>query len=369
MTTHLPSQDEQSVNATSAMEVSQGLVPPQASAPQAVVLPEQPEPEEEFFYFEEEQPDLAGTPFIAPFQLSNAMPIVSTHAQQSGQSSASLATPAHAKQSGKKRHFSLTMIAILVCVVVIVGMLIMNVLVQTTPPLQLHTNGTSPLIQTPTRMGTSVSTPTGQSQGQGRLTPSSLDWVPQQLPDGWANAGLMMGDDLQALRTAIAFNDREMSLDYRSVGTRDHHAGTFIAATFILTPAAKQRFEHNDVRMMNNVLFDQVVTTKLIRVVINPQPQVVKFAQQGQQQFTWVDVSFQIWQSQIDPHHQGQRIEGKDRDSATNQPRIHHLVALLLRVPPEAAGANPAMGGTGWLVSNYALDQANGALPAIVQPA
>jgi len=27
MTTHLPSQDEQSVNATSAMEVSQGLVP------------------------------------------------------------------------------------------------------------------------------------------------------------------------------------------------------------------------------------------------------------------------------------------------------------------------------------------------------
>jgi hypothetical protein len=178
-----------------------------------------------------------------------------------------------------------------------------------------------------------------------------------------------MADDLQALRTAVAFNDREMSLDYRSIGTREHHAGTFTAATFILTPAAKQRFELNDVRMINNALFDLVATTKLIRVVMNPQPQVVKFALQDQQQFAWVDVSFQLWQSQIDPTNPDQWIGGKDIDPTTNQPRTHHMAVLLLRVPPGDAGANPAMGGTGWLVSNYALDQAAGSLPAIVQPA
>jgi hypothetical protein len=178
-----------------------------------------------------------------------------------------------------------------------------------------------------------------------------------------------MADDLQALRTAVSFNDREMSLDYRSIGTRDLHAGTFTAATFILTPAAKQRFEHNDVRMMNNTLFDLVAATKLIRVVVNPQPQVIKYVQQGQQQFAWVDVTFQLWQSQIDPTNPDQWIGGKDIDPTTNQPRIHHMAVLLLRVPPEDVGANPAMGGTGWLVSNYALDQAGGSLPEIVQPA
>ncbi len=178
-----------------------------------------------------------------------------------------------------------------------------------------------------------------------------------------------MADDLHALRTAVAFNDREMSLDYRSIGTREHHAGTFTAAMFILTPAARLRFEQNDVRMINNVLFDLVATTKLIRVVLNPEPQVVKFVELHQQQFAWVDVSFHLWQSQIDPTNPDQWIGGKDIDPATNQPRTHHMAVLLVRVPPEDAGANPAMGGTGWLVSNYALDPVGGTLPEIVQPA
>src|SRR5260370_30789670 len=121
--------------------------------------------------------------------------------------------------------------------------------------------------------------------------------------------------------------------------------------------------------MMNTPLFDLVDATKLIRVVVNPQPQVIKYVQQGQQQFAWVDVTFQLWQSQIDPTNPDQWIGGKDIDPATNQPRIHHMVVLLLRVPPEDAGANPAIGGTGCLASNYALDQADGSLPAIVQPA
>jgi hypothetical protein len=85
---------------------------------------------------------------------------------------------------------------------------------------------------------------------------------PQQLPNGWTNAGLQPGDGIQAIRTAVAFNDREMSLDNRSVGTRDN-----------------------------------------------------------------------------------------------------------LRIPPQDAGNNPAMGGTGWLVSNYGLNLPNGTALNIVQPA
>src|SRR5579884_3286692 len=177
-----------------------------------------------------------------------------------------------------------------------------------------------------------------------------------------------MGDGIQALRTAVAFNDREMSLDYRSVGTRNNHGGTFTAATFIMTAAAKQRFQRNDVRAINNTLFDMVANKKLIRLVVDPQPKLVKFAQAGQQQFAWVDVAFQLWQSQIDPNNQGQRMEGKDLDPASNQPRTHHMMVLLLRVPLRNAGDNPAMGGTGWLVSTYSLDPANGTLPDILQP-
>ncbi len=246
------------------------------------------------------------------------------------------------------------------CVVAILALLVINALVQATPPLQARKTGTL-----------STTKPLHTPIGQGQPAQSFSDWVPQQLPDGWMNAGLMMGDDLQAVRTATTFNDREMSLDYRSVGTRNNHSGTFLAATFLLTFAARERFMQNDARVINNTLFDLVVSTQLVRAAINPQPRVVKFAVQGQQQFAWADVSFQLWQSHLDPNdpqHQ-RRIEGKDMDPTTNQPRIHHMVVLLLRVPPEAAGANPAMGGTGWLVSNYALDQAGGALPGIIQPA
>ncbi len=129
MTTHLPSQDEPSVKAASAVEGPQAAVPPQP-----VVLPTQQEPEEEeeSFYFEEEQPDLVGTPFVAPFQVSSALPLMAAQEQQSGQASAG---PAPVKKSGRTPRFSLTMIAILLCVVVLVGLLVMNALAQTTPPL------------------------------------------------------------------------------------------------------------------------------------------------------------------------------------------------------------------------------------------
>jgi len=374
MTTHLPSPDEPSLSPTHVGEGPQELVSSQLFQPPSTTPSDQAE--ESFYTFEDEPFDLIGTPWVAPFELSNEMPSLSPGAQSSSQAAAIPAAPSPIKQPGKKRLFSLPMIAIFVCVAIVVGMLLRRAQLQFTPSPQpnptgkaLVTHRIGPSQQQGTMPSSLASTPTVQGQGQSQVPPSSPDWVPQQLSAGWTDAGLTTADDLQALRTAVSFNDREMSLDYRSVGTREHHAGTFTAATFILTPAAKQRFEQNDVRMINNVLFDLVATTKLVRVVMNPQPQVVKFAELHQQQFAWVDVTFQLWQSQIDPTNPDQWIGGKDIDPATNQPRTHHMAVLLLRVPPEDAGANPAMGGTGWLVSNYALDQADGSLPAIVQPA
>lgn len=373
MTTHVPQPDELPVNATSASE-------PQAAVPsQPMVLPDQSGEGEasnsQSFYIEDEPLDL-GTSFVAPFQLSNEMPTVFAQAEQAQPSDQAPAVPtAHAISTikpGRKLRLSLPIIAILVCVVVIGGLLVMNALAQTTPPLQTRGVGSSPTTpsgnqQKPTvKIPTPIPTPGTNGQGQGQ---PSTNWVPQQLPNGWTNAGRSNGDAIQAFRTSVAFNDREMSLDYRSVGTRNTHGGTFTAATFLLTPAARQRFMSNDVREINNTLFDMVTNTKLIRLVINPQPQLVQFVQQGQQQFAWVDVAFQLWQSQLDPNNPKIRTEGVELDPTTHQPRTHHMTVLLLRVPPQDAGVNPAMGGTGWLVSNYGLDLPNDTDLAIVQPA
>jgi hypothetical protein len=203
-----------------------------------------------------------------------------------------------------------------------------------------------------------------------QATPPS-DWVPsaqtlQQI--GWTGAGLSTGDALEAERTAWTFTDREMSLDYRNAGTRAQHGGTFMAAVFLLTPNARTRFFQNDVRAINNMLFDRVQQQQLIQEVLYAAPRLVQFQVQGQQEFAWVDVSFQLWQSQLNPP-TGQRAEGLELDPATHGPRIHHMIVLLLRVTIGTQGANAPMGGTGWLVSTYALDSAGGSLPTIVQPA
>ena len=221
----------------------------------------------------------------------------------------------------------------------------------------------------PTRTVQKTPTPT-MATATPQATPPS-DWVPsaqtlQQL--GWTGAGLSTGDALEAERTAWTFTDREMSLDYRNAGTRAQHGGTFTAAVFLLTPNARTRFFQNDVRAINNVLFDRVQQQQLIQEVVNAEPRLVQFQVQGQQQFAWVDVSFQLWQSQLDPQ-TGQRVEGLELDPATHAPRVHHMIVLLLRVTIGTQGANAPMGGTGWLVSTYALDPAGGSLPAIIQPA
>jgi hypothetical protein len=188
----------------------------------------------------------------------------------------------------------------------------------------------------------------------------------QQL--GWTGAGLSTGDALEAERTAWTFTDREMSLDYRNVGTQAQLGGTFTASVFLLTPNARVRFFQNDVRANNDVLFDRVQRQQLIQQVINAQPRLVQFQVQGQQQFAWVDVSFQLWQSWLDAQ-TGSRAEGLEIDPTIHGPRVHHLIVLLLHVTPGTQGANAPMGGTGWLVSTYTLDPAGGNLPSVIQPA
>ncbi len=163
---------------------------------------------------------------------------------------------------------------VLVCVAAILAGLLIGAFARSIPPLQARKYAMPPQ---PALRPSPV--------GPGQAAQSSLDWVPQQLPDGWVNAGLTMGDDLEAIRTATTFTDREMSLDFRSIGTRANHGGTLVAATFLLTAGSLQRFQQNDERVTDNVLFDRVANTQLIQMAINPQPRVVRFAVQGQQQF------------------------------------------------------------------------------------
>lgn len=195
-------------------------------------------------------------------------------------------------------------------------------------------------------------------------TTPGFDWVPARLPAGWTAANLTTADALEAERSAMTFVDREMALDFRDAGTAAQPGGTFTAATFLLTLAARQRFQQNDVRVASPALFNSIQQRQLIQEVINGQPTLVQFQVQGQQQFAWVNVAFQLFQSQLGNN--GQRVEGKEV-TAMGQPVTHHMGVLLIRIPPQQQGANAPMGGTGWLVSNYALDSA--ALPTIVQPA
>ena len=363
------------------LSVSDSVIPPRPA-----VLSLQQEEEDEPFYVREEQPDVLGVPFVSPFQISNALPTLAEPLHQDNDQRTddfvSPPAPLPAKKASRWAPFlSLKGLAIIVCTFVIMTLVFINALAQRTPPLQQPPVSqmnqkptplpTKPVVAQakPTMIPPSGPTDGTTAQGQNQNLPPT-EWVPQQLPAGWTDAGLQTGDGIEALQTAVTFTDREMSLDYRSVGTRKNHGGTLTAATFLLTPAAKERFVQNDVRMINNVLFDSVQQTSLIRLVVDPQPALVSFLQMGQQQFAWVDVRFQFWISKHDPNNTQKLLTGKEIDPNTKQPRIHHMMVLLLRVSPQNEGGDaPVMGGMGWLVSNYDLDLPGSTPLMIVQPA
>ena len=312
--------------------------------------------------------------FVVPFQQSGPMPTVNPQAARASTNQ----TGAPAQGRTTPRRFPILKVALISTLIALaMGFLALSVFAQ--PATHLTTaakNPTQGLLAThaaptarPMRTAQMIPTPT-MTAATPQATPQN-DWVPssqtlQQI--GWTGAGLSTGDALEAERTAWTFTDREMSLDYRNAGTQAQHSGTFTAAVFLLTPNARARFFQNDVRAINNVLFDRVQQQRLIQEVVNAQPRLVQFQVQGQQEFAWVDVSFQLWQSQLNQQI-GQRTEGLELDPGTNRPRIHHLIVLLLRITPGTQGTNAPMGGTGWLVSTYALNPAGGSLPAITQPA
>jgi hypothetical protein len=312
--------------------------------------------------------------FVVPFQQSGPLPVANPQTAQASTNQAG--TPAMGRAT--PRRFPILKVGLISTIIVLAaGFLALSVFAQ--PASHLTTLSKNPTQGSPathttvaaktTRPLQRTSTPTIVTATP-QATPQN-NWVPsthmlQQL--GWTGAGLSTGDALEAERAAWTFTDREMSLDYRNAGTQAQHGGTFTAAVFLLRPNARARFFANDVRAINNVLFDQVQQQHFIQEVVNAQPRLVQFQVQGQQQFAWVDLSFQLWQSQHDQQSR-QRIEGLEVDPASHRPRVHHMIVLLLRVTLGTQGANAPMGGTGWLVSTYVLDPARGSLPSIIVPA
>lgn len=71
MTTHLPLPDESSSSLTHGGDESPELVSSQLFQPPSTTSSDQAE--ESFYTFEDEPFDLIGTPWVAPFELSNEM--------------------------------------------------------------------------------------------------------------------------------------------------------------------------------------------------------------------------------------------------------------------------------------------------------
>ena len=333
--------------------------------------------EESPYYVQEENDDDPleqhsggmGESFAPPFQASSDMPVL--NGDQHGVDQ--LISPPANERSARTKTSRLSLLRIVLpfaLALLVLGVLWVTVFAQPAQPLTttksatttgtrqspggqagttVHTGPTAPPILKPTTVTVPPSSTTGSTLNG--------SWVPQHLPAGWANAGLTTGDGIFAERTAMTFTDREVGLDFRNVGTRGQHAGTFTASTFILTPGGRARFAQNDVRVVNNVLFDKVAAIQLVQSAINDTPSLLQFQVQGQQEFAWVDVAYTLFQSKIDTNATlQQRTEGLETDPATGQPRVHHMSVLLVRVTPGTQGANAPMGGSGWLVSDYGID-------------
>jgi hypothetical protein len=335
----------------------------------AHVLPGQPpgaDDEPTYLLVDDERDgSLFDTQSVAPFQLSNALPPLHDTVKSDLSGQLPPLPPQPQPQRRKRRKLPLLLFVGLstVVLVLIITVVMTAFAVQATSrrpqaatvPRQ-STASVKPL--PPQKRGTTQTpktTPQTRATQRGP-TDQATTWTGGPLPADWMNAGLIKADAVQAQYTGMTFTDREMALDFRNAGTRAAHAGTFTAATFLLTPAARVRFANNDVRVINNALFDRVAQEKLVQVAVDATPRLVKFQAQGNRQLAWIDVAFHLWQSRLDPR-SGQRSEGLEMDTVMHQPRIHHMSVLLVRVAPETQGANAPMGGTGWLVSNYGLDQ------------
>jgi hypothetical protein len=340
---------------------------------------------------EEDDANLLATAYIPPFQLTN--PLTQLASSQRNQPSATSRpvqtkdTPRRSISPGRFRP-SFTLVGGIVTTMVILGAILFPFLTpqavvkssqatntvtirgaQTQQTARVRQQSSPPTQATPAspaKTAQAKQTPAKKTKANTQQAQAPSPTTFPLLPTGWTAAGLGMPDELDAQDTAgVIFTAREERLDYRDIGSRAIHAGTLTAAKTFLTDNAKMRFVHNDIRVINNVLFDRLTNLQEQQRPRNIEAHLARFQELGQQQFVWMDVTFFLWQSKLDVN--GQRTEGYDPDPATGQPRLHHMSVLLLRVPPQDQGPNAAAGGTGWLVSNYGLDLTTPL--SVVQPA
>jgi hypothetical protein len=170
--------------------------------------------------------------FVVPFQQSGPLPVVNPQTARASTNQAGTLAQGRATP----RRFPILKVALISTLIVLaMGFFVFSVFAQ--PASHLTTvaknpthrplaTQTTPMAKT-TRPLQRTPTPT-----RGTATPQATpqnNWVPsahmlQQL--GWTGAGLSTGDALEAERTAWTFTDREMSLDYRNVGTQAQHGGS-----------------------------------------------------------------------------------------------------------------------------------------------
>lgn len=171
-----------------------------------------------------------------------------------------------------------------------------------------------------------------------------------KLPAAWGPHSQL--DAIEAATTALTFTQREMTIDFRS-------AGTLTAAKFILTANGRARFNANDKRS-SAAFAASVQQQQLIEApVFSAIPQIVQAQTQGQRFFAWAVVSFPLM-----VQHGANGTPALEMNPQANQPMVHQMVVLLVSVPFNG----PQMGGIGWEVSDYALDQAGGLPPIPVHP-
>lgn len=404
-------------NTTPEDQQNQTVFTPQVNDSQPpldnIVNPAQPESTPPFFYIQDQDDDLdlhlppadeqddqidQSSAFVLPFQNSAAMPTVSQMTAQGtqgsmGQQQPSSPTP-RKTQRGPFQIVKLLLIGSVVLITIIGASLFVfaqsvpspsqtqggqtnrtvGITPVTTPPIRNTPQPKKTPIPQPTAKVSITPSPTQGTQTQGQSgTPGTGTTITTVLPSaqllsdlGWTQANLSLADAFEALRTGSTFTDREMSYDYRNIGTPTNHSGTLTAATFLLTSGGKVRFNQYDKREINNDFYNQISTGKMLQQVVDAHPALIRFQVvqiQGQpHKFAWVNVYFKLFQSKIDPA-SGKRVEQLERDPIKGQPFIHTMTVVLVRQSPQSQGPNAPMGGTGWLVNTYALD-ANG-LPSI----
>lgn len=372
---------------TSPVHATSGSQQPLQNALNAT-KPMQPGNQPSFFYTQDQEDDLdfhlpleseqddpaeQSSPLVLPFQHSAPMPTLPQMQAQGAPGSMGTPQPGVSSSGTTRRRTFRTLRILLLVGVVLTVVLGASILILAQPVPSPHlmqanrTAGTPLAPQASSTRQATVHPSSSQGQGFGIAPVALLPSASVLRSLGWIQAGLQAGDALEALRTGATFTDREMSYDYRNIGTLTAHSGTLTGSTFLLTPGGLARFARNDVRVINDVLYDRIRAGKMIQQVVNAQPSLVSFQTiqvQGQpQQIAWVNVAFELFQSKIDPA-SGKRVESLEASSATGQPLIHHLVVVLLHVPLQSQGANAPMGGTGWLVNTYELDP--GTLPIVL---